>query len=61
MKKEYTILDTESVKDFAESLIGMIFKATGFTKVINGVNYIELDTCDGDLLFAEDELHQIVE
>ena len=56
MKKEYTILDTESVKDFAGSLIGMIFKATGFTKVINGVNYIELDTCDGELLFAEDEI-----
>ena len=56
MKMEYTILDTESVKDFAESLIGMIFKATGFTKVINGVNYIELDTCDGELLFAEDEI-----
>ena len=56
MKKEYTILDTESVKDFAESLIGMIFKATGFTKMINGVNYIELDTCDGELLFAENEI-----
>ena len=34
----------------------MNFQATGFTKVINGVNYIELDTCDGDLLFAEDEI-----
>ena len=56
---EYTILDTESVKDFAESLIGMTFKATGFTKVAHGVNYIRLDTCDGELLFAEDEI-QIV-
>ena len=61
MKMEYTILDTDSVRDFAGSLIGMSFKATGFTKVINGVNYIELDTCDGELLFAEDELQQIVE
>ena len=59
MKIGYTILDTESTRDFAESLIGMSFKATGFTKVINGVNYIELDTCDGELLFAEDEI-QIV-
>ena len=53
---EYTILDTESVKDFAESLIGMTFKITGYTKFINGVEYIELDTCDGELLFAEDEI-----
>ena len=53
---KYTILDTDSVRDFAGSLIGMSFKATGSTKVINGVNYIELDTCDGELLFAEDEI-----
>ena len=53
---EYTILDTESVKDFAGSLIGMTFKITGYTKIINGVEYIELDTCDGKLLFAEDEI-----
>ena len=59
MEIGYTILDTESTRDFAESLIGMSFKATGFTKVVNSVNYIELDTCDGELLFAEDEL-QIV-
>ena len=53
---KYTILDTDSVRDFAGSLIGMSFRATGSTKVINGVNYIELDTCDGELLFAEEEL-----
>ena len=53
---EYTILDTESVKDFAGSLIGMTFKITGYTKFINGVEYIELNTCDGELLFAEDEI-----
>ena len=52
----YTILDTESTRDFAESLIGMTFKITGYTKFINGVEYIELDTCDGELLFAEDEI-----
>ena len=57
---KYMILETESVKDFAESLIGMTFKATGYTKMINGVEYIELNTCDGDLLFAEDEI-EIVE
>ena len=51
---EYTILETESTMDFAESLIGMTFKVTGYTKFINGVEYIELDTCDGELLFAED-------
>ena len=59
MKIGYTILDTESTRDFAEGLIGMSFKATGFTKVVNAIKYIELDTCDGELLFAEDEL-QIV-
>ena len=53
---EYTILDTESTRDFAGSLIGMNFKITGYTKFINGVEYIELDTCDGELLFAEDEI-----
>ena len=53
---EYTILDTESVKDFAGSLIGMTFKITGYSKFINGIEYIELNTCDGKLLFAEDEI-----
>ena len=52
----YTILNTESTRDFAGSLIGMTFKATGYTKFINGVEYIELNTCDGELLFAEDEI-----
>ena len=56
---EYTILDTESTRDFAESLIGMTFKITGYTKMINGVEYIELDTCDGELLFAEDEIELV--
>ena len=55
----YTILDTESTRDFAESLIGMTFKITGYTKFINGVEYIELDTCDGELLFAEDEIELV--
>ena len=59
MKIGYTILDTESTRDFAESLIGMSFQTTGFTKVVNDIKYIELDTCDGELLFAEDEI-QIV-
>ena len=53
---EYTILDTESTRDFAGSLIGMTFETTGYTKLFNGVEYIELNTCDGDLLFAEDEI-----
>ena len=55
----YTILDTESTRDFAESLIGMTFKITGYTKFINGVEYIELNTCDGELLFAEDEIELV--
>ena len=53
---EYTILNTESTRDFAGSLIGMTFEITGYTKFINGVEYIELNTCDGELLFAEDEI-----
>ena len=56
---KYTILETESTMDFAESLIGMTFKITGYTKFINGVEYIELDTCDGELLFAEDEIELV--
>ena len=56
---EYTILDTESVRDFAESLIDMTFKITGYSKFINGIEYIELDTCDGKLLFAEDEIELV--
>ena len=56
---EYMILETESVKDFAESLIGMTFEVTGYTKFINGVEYIELNTCDGELLFAEDEVQLV--
>ena len=59
MKIGYTILDTESTRDFAEGLIGKSFQVTGFTKVINGVKYIELDTCDGELLFAEDEVQLV--
>ena len=59
MKIGYTILNTESTRDFAESLIGMSFQTTGFTKIVNGIKYIELNTCDGELLFAEDEI-QIV-
>ena len=59
MNKGYTILDTESTRDFAESLIGMTFKATGYTKFINGVEYIQLNTCDGELLFAEDEIELV--
>ena len=53
---KYTILETESTMDFAESLLGMTFETTGYTKFINGVEYIELNTCDGELLFAEDEI-----
>ena len=59
MKIGYTILDTESTRDFAEGLIGKSFRSTGFTKVVNDIKYIELDTCDGELLFAEDELQVV--
>ena len=55
----YTILDTESTRDFAGSLIGMTFKATGYNKFIDGVEYIQLNTCDGELLFAEDEIELV--
>ena len=39
MKIGYIILDTESTRDFAESLIGMSFRSTGFTKVISDEGY----------------------
>ena len=59
MKIGYTILDTESTRDFAEGLIGKSFISTGLTKEVTGDKYIEIDTCDGELLFAEDEVQLV--
>ena len=51
--KRYIILDTEVTRDFAFSLIGMMFKGE-----IKG-EYINLHTCDGDLLFAHNEVKEL--
>lgn len=51
--KRYLILDTEVTRDFAESLIGMVFKGE-----LKG-EYINLQTCDGDLLFAYNEVKEL--
>jgi hypothetical protein len=51
--KRYKILDTDSTRYFAYSLIGMMFEGE-----IQG-QYINLHTCDGELLFAFDEVEEI--
>ena len=51
--KRYIILDTEATRDLAGSLIGMMFK--GETER----EYINLHTCDGDLLFAHNEVKDL--
>ena len=51
--KKYQILDTENTRDFAFSLICMTFE--GETER----EYINLHTCDGDLLFAVDEVKEV--
>lgn len=59
MYKGYEILDTESTRDFANSLIGGAFRVTGNEMTKNGIHYIELDTCDGELWFADDEIKEV--
>ncbi len=52
--KKYTILNTESTREFCEDLIGNAFECIG-----NKDNYIILNTMDGELLFTEDEVREI--
>ena len=56
--KKYIIKDVNSVYDFAGSLIGMTFESTG-TEVKNDITYIKLNTCDGELLFNENEVEEV--
>ena len=51
--KKYQILDTESTREFAFSLIGMTFEGETESE------YINLHTCDGDLLFAHNEVKEV--
>ena len=52
--KKYTILSTESTKEFCKDLIGNAFECIGKKD-----GYIILNTIDGELLFAEDEVKEI--
>lgn len=51
--KLYRILETETTKDFCKSLIGMVCQGA-----VKG-EYIELYTCDGKLLFKENEVKEV--
>ena len=53
--KKYQILDTENTRDFAFSLIGMTFEGE-----VDSAPYINLHTCDGDILFAIDEVEEVI-
>lgn len=56
--KKYKILENDSTLDFCESLIGMVFE--GEKVIENGTEYIELNTCDGRLIFEDDEVQEII-
>jgi len=52
---KYKILNVESVHDFAESLIGMTFEGEW------DKGYINLHTCDGDILFSRLEVEVVID
>ncbi|HFD2052236.1 TPA: hypothetical protein ACF2DE_002967 [Clostridium perfringens] len=68
--KKYKILDCESTRDFAESLINKVFELVAV--IANDyleknldvnkkcLNYLILDTYDGELIFAPDEVEEEV-
>lgn len=55
--RKFKILNTEGTRDFAFSLIGMIFEGKEVQE--NDREYIQLDTCDGELLFLNEEVQEI--
>lgn len=61
--KKYIILDTEMTRDFCESLIGTIgtYKSSSEDKVtsVGTIQYIHLETLDGELVFKPEELEEI--
>ena len=54
--KKYVILDTESTRDFANSLIGMIFEGELLED-----NTFKLNTFDGELFFNDNEVAELDE
>lgn len=70
MKREFRVLDTESVREFATGLENQIFDLV----TIIDSNYLEkhkdigsgclgyyiLNTCDGKLIFAPDEVEEVI-
>ena len=54
--KKYVILDTESTRDFANSLIGMIFEGELLED-----NTFKLNTLDGELFFNDNEVAKLDE
>lgn len=55
MERYFRILDCESVKDFALEFENNVYKFIGYK---NG--YIALDTDDGELLFTQDEVEEVI-
>ena len=52
----FKVLETENTKDFCVDLIDDIFQ-----EIENdSIEYIKLDTCDGELLFAANEVEEII-
>ena len=70
MKRKFRVLDTESVREFAAGLENQIFdlvaiidssylekhKDTGS----GCLGYYILNTCDGKLIFAPDEVEEVI-
>ena len=54
MKEKYTILNTESTREFCKDLIGNAFECIGKKD-----DFIILNTIDGELLFTEEEVKEI--
>lgn len=67
--KKYRVLDCESVKDFADGFQGEIFELVAIidnSYLENNPNinkkclgYIVLNTYDGEIIFAPDEVEEI--
>lgn len=70
MRREFRVLNTESVREFAAGLEGKVFKLACIIdndylekhKDIGSgcLGYYILNTCDGRLIFAPDEIEEII-
>ncbi|MCH1964305.1 hypothetical protein ACOT7R_16340 [Clostridium perfringens] len=70
MRREFRVLDTESVKEFASGLENQIFDLvtiidSNYLEKYKDVNenclgYYILNTCDGRLIFSPDEVEEVI-